>query len=452
MPKDPATQKHVSFGTYGELTKQAVMKFQKKMKLKVDGIVGSDTWNAMQLPWNKETNEPNREHNHYQKLLDDKSIYNDKNKAADDKTHPNEIKKGYENETTKDGNVKKEGKQEIIIDEELVDCLKLLGFDLQGSGDTYRVKLSSALIVAQWYIFKKGSNDFRINGDLNDQKTKKALKSLVGAGIDAVDIINEAKKNWRPEKPTLGTDRYSPDNGHLNTNDMVYIPSLKKRGSDFAIAEKSTAVAWAMMVQGAIEYNHKEHSEKEIKDYGKSLNIANFIVTGPDSGYRSYHMQVEARMDWTRRQKPDNASPLKFKYPNGEDEFKKLYKKLGPAPKVNGVYQSTGWDNIDDSYTNEGGVLYGSGTSNHGLGAALDLNFGMGQYQAIGITNKNGPTYKTRNWVENYGRDYGFEGLYNDKTHYYREWVDEKGVVHNNFKETWHLTYMGPDVAPRKEK
>ena len=90
MPNDPVTQKHIPFGTYGELTKQAVMKFQKKMGLKADGIVGPDTWKAMQLPWSKETNEPHREHDQYQVLLNDKNIYNDGNKAADDKTPSNE--------------------------------------------------------------------------------------------------------------------------------------------------------------------------------------------------------------------------------------------------------------------------------------------------------------------------------------------------------------------------
>ena len=360
---------------------------------------------------------------------------------------------GFGNATTKNGNAKYEGGKGTIIDAELVKYLGDIKFDLKGSGDTYRVKLSSALIVAQWYILTKGSelgistSGFKINGNLNDGATKAALKILIAKGIKASDILKEAKEDWEPEKPTLGTDRYSPNNGHLETKDMVYIPSKENKRGKFAIAENNTAVAWAMMVQGAIEYNNKGYySEKEIKDYGKSLNISNFIVTGPDSGYRSYHMQVEAAIDWARRGKPKNASPLSFKYQSGQSEFNKLVNKLGKLP----VDISGGWDNIDDSLTDKGGKLYGSGTSNHGLGAAFDLNFGMGQYQAIGITNKNGPTYKTRHWAEDYGRDYGFEGLYNDKTHYYKEWIDAKGILRNNFLETWHLNYMGPDVAPRK--
>ena len=90
MPKDPATQQHIHFGTYGELTKQAVMKFQNKMGMKADGIVGPGTWKAMQLPWSKETNEPHREHHQYTIILNNKSIYNDGIKASDDKTPSNE--------------------------------------------------------------------------------------------------------------------------------------------------------------------------------------------------------------------------------------------------------------------------------------------------------------------------------------------------------------------------
>ena len=90
MPKDPVTQKHVPFGTYGELTKQAVIKFQSKKGLKADGIVGPDTWKAMQLPWSKETNEPHREHHQYTIILNNKNTYNGGNKSTDDKTPSNE--------------------------------------------------------------------------------------------------------------------------------------------------------------------------------------------------------------------------------------------------------------------------------------------------------------------------------------------------------------------------
>jgi|GEM_PF-2065059 len=85
MPKDPATQQPVPFGTYGDLTKQAVKKFQSKKGLKVDGIVGPATWKAMLLPWSKETNEPHREHHQYQIILNNKNIYSNGSKTDNKK-------------------------------------------------------------------------------------------------------------------------------------------------------------------------------------------------------------------------------------------------------------------------------------------------------------------------------------------------------------------------------
>ncbi len=84
MPIDPATKRHVLFGTYGELTKQAVIKMQKKNGLKSDGIVGPDTWKAFPLPWNNVLNEPNRYSDKYQKILTNNNIYADKQKVLDD--------------------------------------------------------------------------------------------------------------------------------------------------------------------------------------------------------------------------------------------------------------------------------------------------------------------------------------------------------------------------------
>ncbi len=65
------------------------MKFQNKMGMKPDGIVGPGTWKAMQLPWSKETNEPHREDHQYLIILNNKNIHNDVKKAGDNKTPSN---------------------------------------------------------------------------------------------------------------------------------------------------------------------------------------------------------------------------------------------------------------------------------------------------------------------------------------------------------------------------
>lgn len=80
MPISSSTNKRVPFGTYGELTKQAVMNFQEKKGLKPDGIVGPDTWKAALLPWNKESNEPDRHNHQYLIILSNKNILDDEKK------------------------------------------------------------------------------------------------------------------------------------------------------------------------------------------------------------------------------------------------------------------------------------------------------------------------------------------------------------------------------------
>ena len=89
MPISSSTNKRVPFGTYGELTKQAVIKFQEKKGLKSDGIVGPDTWKAALLPWNKESNEPDRHNHQYLIILSNKSILHDEKK--DDKNTKGDI-------------------------------------------------------------------------------------------------------------------------------------------------------------------------------------------------------------------------------------------------------------------------------------------------------------------------------------------------------------------------
>ncbi|WP_029501837.1 D-alanyl-D-alanine carboxypeptidase family protein [Lachnoclostridium phytofermentans] len=84
--------------------------------------------------------------------------------------------------------------------------------------------------------------------------------------------------------------------------------------------------------------------------------------------------------------------------------------------------------------TDDGGYLAGHGSSPHGIGAAIDLNFGLDQYAPIGKGS--------RHWVEDFGRNYGFTGLYKNKTDIAYE--EKNGV--GNFKETWHLNYFGPKL------
>ncbi|NLN65141.1 MAG: hypothetical protein GX144_07010 [Clostridiaceae bacterium] len=146
-------------------------------------------------------------------------------------------------------------------------------------------------------------------------------------------------------------------------------------------------------------------------------------------------------MDWTRRGKPNNAAKPNFTSKDAISIINSLAAKLGY------ISESGGWDNIPDSltdssligknqYTNKygypDGSLAGSGTSNHGLGSALDLNFGLAEEAKIGCG--------IRHWVEDFGKGYGFWGYCKKNA---TEYIEEDGI--GNFEESWHLNYYGPN-------
>ena len=121
-----------------------------------------------------------------------------------------------------------------------------------------------------------------------------------------------------------------------------------------------------------------------------------------------------------------NASEPVF---DNKGNFIKFAAKFSRLP----VHVSGGWNNIDDDLTQPGQLLAGYGTSNHGLGSALDLNFGLSQNELIGTG--------LRHWVEDFGKNYGFQGLYKNGAKKY-----EEGNGKGNFYETWHLDYLGPEL------
>lgn len=83
VPMDTATKKHVQFGAYGELTRQAVIKMQRENGLKQDGAVGPMAWKAFPLPQDDANNQPNRYSNKYQAILKNNNIYLNGNKDTD---------------------------------------------------------------------------------------------------------------------------------------------------------------------------------------------------------------------------------------------------------------------------------------------------------------------------------------------------------------------------------
>ena len=278
--------------------------------------------------------------------------------------------------------------------------LKALGFQVSKDKATRDVEVYSALILIQWYL------GIAINGNLNDKKTLEGLKKLYGKGTKVKEILDYAKNNWKPEKPTI--EKINKNNGWLAENEMTQVS-----GTEFL--EVNTATAWAMMVQGAISYNETSKSKK--------LKISSF---GIDTGYRSYKDQI--KMKTKQLYANGNLAATPYYYKDGMKYMASHYKEILAGKVADKEYMS-------------GGHLSGYGTSQHGWGVAIDFRTGdpgANDANGKGKMYKNGkPIYGTGvattnevKWLVTNAGYYGFEGYYYNKS---------KGY----FRETWHWNYTG---------
>lgn len=174
------------------------------------------------------------------------------------------------------------------------------------------------------------------------------------------------------------------------------------------VAERETAIAWAMMVNGAIKYNTSS-SDK--------LDLNKFLLKGNDSGYRPYHQQVEAWVSY-KYLHGNEAAPVTF------HDSKKAQKWLSDNKK--NFSNPNGWNNVPNSVTDSGGALDGYGSSNHGWGLALDMNLGRGR-------NVRADSKEAR-WLEKNASKYGFSGLVTNKVSV------SKGAA-PIYKEMWHWEF-----------
>ncbi len=81
MPIDSNTNNPQAYGEFGGITDNAVMKFQKAKGLNQDGIVGSDTWNALKLPWDDNKKQPDRSSIKYKNILNNNLVLSQRNLA-----------------------------------------------------------------------------------------------------------------------------------------------------------------------------------------------------------------------------------------------------------------------------------------------------------------------------------------------------------------------------------
>jgi hypothetical protein len=148
--------------------------------------------------------------------------------------------------------------------------LNYMGFDTGGVDGIIGVRSSVAIILFQY------SQGLSVTGVVDDATLEKIVQ-CAGSGLSYSDIMeSDAIKNWVPGTPTV--ERKYPS-GFLKDVPMVRIPTFNFKDS---YVERETGIAWAMMVNYAMEYN----KTAEIK-----LNINRFASKGPDSGYRDFDKQ-----------------------------------------------------------------------------------------------------------------------------------------------------------------
>lgn len=238
--------------------------------------------------------------------------------------------------------------------------LSNMGFDTGGVDGIMGVRSSSSLIIFQY------SQGIPITGEA-DSTTLSKLEECGNNGTTYQSIMKSDKiANWKPGKPTFDKN---DKNGELDTSKMAIIPGYDDNGKLSTVKiGRETAVNWAMMVEGAKEYN---------KTAVVKLNLNTFAASSPVSGYRDYQQQVGIRNRWAAR--------IKNAY--NSDESSK-YKTQVQEAMAKGMSESDALAKITRKYSAN------PGSSNHGWGKAIDFSFGDGSNE--------------HNWLKANASKYGF--------------------------------------------
>jgi hypothetical protein len=134
---------------------------------------------------------------------------------------------------------------------------------------------------------------------------------------------------------------------------MATIPGYDDNGKLSTVKIGSeTAVDWAMMVEGAKEYN---------KTASVKLDLNTFAASSPVSGYRDYPAQVDIRNRWATR--------IKNAYNSNEGS---KYKTQVQDAMAKGMSESDALAFVTRKYSANPGF------SNHGWGKAIDFSFSDG--------------------------------------------------------------------------
>jgi hypothetical protein len=290
--------------------------------------------------------------------------------------------------------------------------LQIMGFDTGGLDGRFGVKSSSGLILLQYNL---GSEC--VNGRLDDATLSTVINAAEN-GLTYSKVKHYVDNNWRKRLPSIETN-FMKNNGHLSKENMARIPTST---CGDAVAESETAIAWAMLIKHASEFNEKE-------DMKKKLNLDSFAAAGPYAAYRPYHYQVEAYINYRHGGNPaayptftkDSSNIIRANRYSANNEAAEAWITGNWRNFIN----DGKWNDVPEQVTSEGGALEGYGHSDHGWGLAIDFCTGG---------EKSGRSYnKEIRWLEQNAGMFGFRPLLDNPQTF------PDGA--NNYKETWHWSY-----------
>ena len=231
-------------------------------------------------------------------------------------------------------------------------------------------------------------------------------------GKEKRGIINLSRedliKGWKPVK-------YETIANGLITD------SLKTRLPAEATILPSTAVAWAMLVQGAINEN--------------KISVANLSPGGQRTGFREYKDMLYFRSGKVLQDKKkikttsfNKAASLNI---NGQNDVEAI------LTWFDGLKDKSKWETELEVASK--GVLKGTGNSNHGIGRAIDFIAGSKDKKYIS-QDKDGQAELY--WLQDNAGRYGFTGLFATEAMF---WVEKEKSF--GYMETWHWEYLVNETA-----
>jgi hypothetical protein len=155
------------------------------------------------------------------------------------------------------------------IIKEAQKLLEEMGFDIGSIDGISGINTNSAVILVQYFMTSS------VTGVI-DEKFVEVLRNLKEDGTNKDQIMWYFNNQWKPEKAEI-----NGANGRLDVNDFAQVTAT----GGIAYLEKNTAVAWAFMVQSAIDYNNN------LREGATKLDINQFKLQGSASGYRSFESQ-----------------------------------------------------------------------------------------------------------------------------------------------------------------